>query len=88
MIFVLSFQLLDKYSLEDLNIQWLRSQIGIVSQEPVLFDTSIAENIAYGDNTRTVKEDEIIHAARQANIHEFIQSLPAVCLILCYSIQI
>ncbi|KAL5007420.1 hypothetical protein ScPMuIL_016226 [Solemya velum] len=69
--------LLDKYSLEDLNIQWLRSQIGIVSQEPVLFDTSIAENIAYGDNTRTVKEDEIIHAARQANIHEFIQSLPA-----------
>ncbi len=37
-----------------MNVAWVREQIGIVSQEPVLFDTSIAENIAYGDNTRKV----------------------------------
>ncbi len=39
----------------DMNVSWLREQMGIVSQEPVLFDTSIAENIAYGDNTRKVR---------------------------------
>ena len=37
-----------------MNVAWVREQIGIVSQEPVLFDTSIADNIAYGDNTRKV----------------------------------
>ncbi|XP_061185952.1 ATP-dependent translocase ABCB1-like isoform X2 [Saccostrea echinata] len=68
--------LLDKNNLKDLNVQWLRRQIGIVSQEPVLFDCSIAENIAYGDNFREVPMAEIIEAARNANIHEFIQSLP------------
>ncbi|KAL3831884.1 hypothetical protein ACJMK2_023581 [Sinanodonta woodiana] len=67
---------LDKYNVKDLNLHWLRSQIGIVSQEPVLFGTSIAENIAYGDNSRTVSMDEIIAAARKANIHTFIESLP------------
>ena len=38
----------------------------------------IAENIAYGDNTREVKLDEVIQAAKQANIHDFITSLPMV----------
>lgn len=54
----------------------LRSKVGIVSQEPVLFNRTIAENIAYGDLTRSVTMDEIIEAARNANIHSFIQSLP------------
>nr|AJG01604.1 ATP-binding cassette sub-family B MDR/TAP member 1 [Dreissena polymorpha] len=67
---------LDGHNLKDLNLQWLRSQIGIVSQEPVLFDRTIAENIAYGDNSREVNMDEIIAAARKANIHNFIASLP------------
>ncbi|OWF55459.1 Multidrug resistance protein 1 [Mizuhopecten yessoensis] len=67
---------LDSYNLKDLNVQWLRSQVGIVSQEPILFDSSIAENIAYGDNSRVVGMDEIISAARSANIHQFIDSLP------------
>ncbi|GFO46405.1 multidrug resistance protein 1-like protein [Plakobranchus ocellatus] len=67
---------LDKYKLKDLNIKWLRSQIGLVSQEPILFDQTIAENIAYGDNSRNVTMDEIIAAAKSANIHNFIQSLP------------
>ena len=55
---------------------WLRSQIGIVQQEPILFDLSIAENIAYGDNSRTVPMEEIVQAAKKANIHGFILNLP------------
>ncbi|CAH1803157.1 unnamed protein product [Owenia fusiformis] len=61
---------------KELNLQWLRQQIGLVSQEPVLFDTSIAENIAYGDNSRPVTMDEIIEAAKKSNIHKFISELP------------
>ena len=61
-----------------LNVSWLRQQLGLVSQEPLLFDQSIADNIAYGDNTREVHMDEIIDAAKQANIHSFIASLPQV----------
>ena len=75
-----SLQIMDKYNVKDLNLQWLRSQIGIVSQEPVLFDRSIADNIAYGDNSREVPMNEIIEAARKSNIHEFISSLPEVML--------
>lgn len=67
---------LDNYDIKSLNTQWLRSIIGIVQQEPILFDTSIKDNIAYGDNTREVSEQEIIQAAKQANIHQFISNLP------------
>lgn len=56
----------------------LRSQLGIVSQESVLFDRTIEENIAYGDNTREIPVEEIIEAAKQSNIHNFITSLPLV----------
>ncbi|XP_050194817.1 ATP-dependent translocase ABCB1 [Myiozetetes cayanensis] len=59
-----------------LNIKWLRAQIGIVSQEPILFDCTIAENIAYGDNSRQVPFEEIVNAAKKSNIHTFIDSLP------------
>ncbi|CAM5112321.1 unnamed protein product [Natator depressus] len=68
--------LLDGQNAKSLNIQWLRAHIGIVSQEPILFDCSIAENIAYGDNSREVSSEEIVNAARAANIHSFIDSLP------------
>lgn len=54
----------------------LRNGIGIVSQEPSLFDRTIAENIAYGDNTRVVPRADIIEAAKQANIHQFVAALP------------
>ncbi|KAI3361034.1 hypothetical protein L3Q82_013229, partial [Scortum barcoo] len=67
---------LDNVDTKDLNIHWLRSQIGIVSQEPVLFDCTLAENIAYGDNSRTATMEEIQEAAKAANIHSFIDSLP------------
>uniref|UniRef100_A0AAR2JGQ3 ABC-type xenobiotic transporter n=1 Tax=Pygocentrus nattereri TaxID=42514 RepID=A0AAR2JGQ3_PYGNA len=68
--------MLDNKDAKQLNIHWLRSQIGIVSQEPVLFDCSLAENIAYGDNSRQVTQEEIEQAAKAANIHSFIEGLP------------
>ncbi|GAB1289407.1 Phosphatidylcholine translocator ABCB4 [Apodemus speciosus] len=68
--------LLDGQEAKRLNVQWLRAQLGIVSQEPILFDCSIAENIAYGDNSRTVSHEEIVRAAKEANIHPFIETLP------------
>ncbi|XP_006834390.1 PREDICTED: multidrug resistance protein 3 isoform X2 [Chrysochloris asiatica] len=68
--------LLDDQEAKKLNVQWLRAQLGIVSQEPILFDCSIAENIAYGDNSRVVPLDEIESAAKLANIHPFIETLP------------
>lgn len=54
--------------------------MAIVAQEPALFDRTIAENIAYGDNSRSVKMEEIIAAAKMANIHSFIAGLPSVGL--------
>ncbi|NXP70825.1 MDR1 protein, partial [Ramphastos sulfuratus] len=68
--------LFDGKNAKSLNIKWLRAQLGIVSQEPILFDCTIAENIAYGDNSRQVAQEEIEQAAREANIHSFIESLP------------
>ncbi|XP_059113265.1 ATP-dependent translocase ABCB1 isoform X4 [Peromyscus eremicus] len=67
---------LDGKEIKQLNVQWLRAHLGIVSQEPILFDRSIAENIAYGDNSRVVSQDEIVRAAKEANIHQFVESLP------------
>lgn len=61
-----------------MNLPWLRRTMGIVSQEPVLFDRTIAENIQYGDNTREVSMDEVVEASKKANIHSFISSLPQV----------
>jgi ABC-type multidrug transport system fused ATPase/permease subunit len=66
----------DGKDIKELNLKWLRSQMGIVTQEPILFAVSLAENIAYGDNTREVPRDEVILAARSANIHDFITTLP------------
>lgn len=68
--------MLDDACVKDMNVANLRSHIGLVSQEPVLFSYSLAENISYGDNSRKVEMDEIIEAARQANIHNFIRNLP------------
>lgn len=52
--------------------------MGLVSQEPILFDCSIAENIRYGDNSRVVSQEEVEEAAKAANIHSFIEKLPEV----------
>ena len=74
---------LDGKDLRDLNIRWLRSQVGIVSQEPVLFDTTVAENIRYGANFREVSDEEVVEAAKAANIHSFVESLPSVSVCVC-----
>jgi ATP-binding cassette subfamily B (MDR/TAP) protein 1 len=67
---------IDEHDVSLISMRLLRLQLGIVSQEPVLFDRTIAENIAYGDNSRKVPMPEIIEAAKQANIHNFIHTLP------------
>ncbi|XP_047924346.1 ATP-binding cassette sub-family B member 5 isoform X3 [Anser cygnoides] len=68
--------LADGFDTKSLHLQWLRSKLGLVSQEPILFDCSIAENIQYGDNSRVVSQEEIEAAAKAANIHAFIEKLP------------
>ena len=60
--------------MRDLNLHWLRQHIGVVSQEPVLFATTIAENIRYGRDG--VTQAEIESAAKAANAHSFISELP------------
>ena len=66
--------LLDGKDLRHLNLRWLRRHIGVVSQEPVLFGTTIAENIRYG--REGVTQEEVVTAAKAANAHDFIMSLP------------
>ncbi|CAM2105500.1 unnamed protein product [Caretta caretta] len=66
----------DGFDIKSLHLHWLRSKLGIVSQQPILFDCSIAENIQYGDNSRVVSQEEIEEAAKAANIHTFIENLP------------
>ena len=71
--------LLDGHNIKTLDIQWLRSLFGVVQQETTLFNVSISDNIAYGDNSREVTPDEIEAAARRANIHDKIMQFPDVC---------
>nr|CDM83826.1 unnamed protein product [Triticum aestivum] len=66
---------LDGVEIKSLNINWLRDQTGLVSQEPVLFNDTIRANIAYGKDGE-VTEEELIAAAKASNAHEFISSLP------------
>uniref|UniRef100_T1JCV2 ABC-type xenobiotic transporter n=1 Tax=Strigamia maritima TaxID=126957 RepID=T1JCV2_STRMM len=66
---------LNGYDIRCINVPSLRSLIGLVSQEPVLFNRTIAENISYGNNERKVCMHEVVDAAQKANIHEFITSL-------------
>ncbi len=79
--------LLDGHDIKVLNIKWLRSLMGVVQQEPVLFNLSVRDNIAYGDNSREIPQDEIEMAARKANIHDLIISLPQVCGYLFFFID-
>ena len=67
---------IDGHDIRRLNVLWLRDQLGIVSQEPVLFGTTIGENIRYGRDAASQKDIE--DAAREANAHRFIKALPLV----------
>jgi ATP-binding cassette subfamily B (MDR/TAP) protein 1 len=65
---------LDGTDLREINVQWLRDNIGLVSQEPVLFARTIYENIAYGMSGAT--EEDIIRVSKSANAHDFISQFP------------
>ena len=65
---------IDGYDIRDVTIQSLRGQIAIVTQQTILFNDTVKNNVAYGDIDRT--EDEIVSAAKAANAHDFIMKLP------------
>ncbi|KAL7712658.1 ABC-type xenobiotic transporter [Entamoeba marina] len=68
---------LDGNDLRELNIKWLRNQIGLVGQEPVLFSGTIRDNILLGAiEGVTPTEDDVIRCAQMANAHDFITHLP------------
>ncbi|XP_006303137.2 ABC transporter B family member 11 [Capsella rubella] len=67
---------LDGVELKKLQLKWLRQQMGLVGQEPVLFNDTIRANIAYGKGSENAAtESEIIAAAELANAHKFISSI-------------
>ncbi|MQL71843.1 hypothetical protein Taro_004156 [Colocasia esculenta] len=66
--------LIDGQNLKEFQLRWLRGKIGLVSQEPVLFASSIRENIAYGKEGATI--EEIRAAAELANASKFIDKMP------------
>ncbi|KAL6888375.1 hypothetical protein ACP4OV_009401 [Aristida adscensionis] len=66
--------MLDGVDIRRLRLKWLRAQMGLVSQEPALFSTSIKENILFGKEDAT--EEEVVAAAMAANAHNFIAQLP------------
>ncbi|KAL1914615.1 uncharacterized protein VTP21DRAFT_8146 [Calcarisporiella thermophila] len=68
--------LLDGVDLRELDVTWLRRQIGVVGQEPVLFDDTIRNNIALGVPNYNPTQKEIEEACIMANCHDFISSLP------------
>lgn len=66
--------LLDGHDLKTLELKWLREQMGLVSQEPALFATTIADNILFGKEDASM--DQIYEAAKAANVHSFVLQLP------------
>ncbi|RCV15411.1 hypothetical protein SETIT_3G054200v2 [Setaria italica] len=66
--------LIDGVDLKEFQLRWIRSKIGLVSQEPVLFAASIRDNIAYGKDNAT--DEEIRAAAELANASKFIDKMP------------
>jgi len=68
---------IDGIDIREMNVNWLRNHIGLVSQEPILFAKTIAENIRYGRDGIT--QEDIEKAATDANAYDFINELPNVC---------
>ena len=68
--------LIDGDDVKDLNLGWIRDNIGVVGQEPVLFGCSIKDNIKYGNHDAT--DQEIEDAVKNANAFDFIAKLPNV----------
>ncbi len=65
----------DGVDVRDLDLNWLRSNIGLVTQDTYLFNGSIRENLLYAREDAT--EEDLIEACKKANIYDFIQELPA-----------
>lgn len=70
--------LIDGINIKQFQLRWLREKIGLVSQEPVLFGSTIKDNITYGKNNATI--EEIKAAIELANASKFINMLPQVDL--------
>ncbi|XP_069683613.1 ATP-dependent translocase ABCB1-like [Periplaneta americana] len=68
--------MLDDIDIASVNLATLRSRIGLADGDPLFFRRSIAENIAYGINFRDVKRDEVTCAAKEANLHNYVTTLP------------
>ncbi|CAG7872589.1 unnamed protein product [Brassica rapa] len=66
--------LIDDVPINKLQVKWLRSQMGLVGQEPVLFATSIKQNILFGKEDASM--DEVMEAAKASNAHTFISQFP------------
>ncbi|KAK5842636.1 hypothetical protein PVK06_005014 [Gossypium arboreum] len=66
--------LLDRHNIKKLQLKWLRSHIGLVNQEPIIFATSIRENILFGKEDASM--ELVIKAAKAASVHDFIVKLP------------
>lgn len=75
--------LLDGVEIQKFQVKWLRQKMGLVSQEPALFNDTIRSNIAYGKEGKAT-ESEIISAAEMANAHKFISSLHEVSFSFIY----
>ena len=67
---------LDGHPIDQYNLHWLREHLGVVSQEPILFQTTIRENILFG--LHSASDDDVMAAAKMANAHDFIMNLPEV----------
>ncbi|GLJ08654.1 hypothetical protein SUGI_0093070 [Cryptomeria japonica] len=67
--------LLDGIEIQQLQLKWLREQMGLVSQEPILFNDTIRANIAYGKEG-VVTDEQIVAATEASNAHRFVSSLP------------
>jgi len=65
----------DGVDVRDVRLVSLRRSIGVISQDPFLFSTTVRENIAFG--RADITDDEVVHAARLAQAHEFIERLPS-----------
>lgn len=68
--------LIDGIDIRNLSVTELRSKIAMVGQEPVLFSTTIGENIKYGNPSAT--DEKVLQAAQEAGAHDFISKLPHV----------
>jgi ABC-type multidrug transport system fused ATPase/permease subunit len=66
---------IDGHNVKDLDLRWLRQQIGVVSQEPVLFNMTVRQNLLMGTQEE-VSEKAIVAACKEANCHTFITQLP------------